>query len=120
MPLAFLADENVEMDIVDRLRSLGHVAVHASELSHGRPDAAVLHAASQAGQVLITNDKDFGELVFRKHHRTAGVILIRLPGRLPSDKARLVAQSVQRYLGELLGAFVVVGPRTVRVRRMPG
>ena len=80
MPLAFLADENVEMDIVDRLKSVGHVAVHASELSHGRPDAAVPHAASQAGQVLITNDKDFGELVFRRHHRTAGVILIRLGG----------------------------------------
>ncbi len=48
MALAFLADENVEMDIVDPLKSLGHIAVYASELSHGRPDTAVLKAASLA------------------------------------------------------------------------
>lgn len=99
MNLAFLAGENVEIDIVDRLKSLGHIATHASERSPGRPDTAVLQAASQAGQVLITNDKDFGELVFRKHHRSAGVI--------------------QRYGGELLGAFVVIGLRTIRLRRVP-
>ena len=119
MALAFLADENVEMDIVDRLKSLGHIAVHASELTPGRPDTAVLRAASQAGKVLITNDKDFGELVFRRHHRSAGVILVRLPGRPPATKARLVAHAVQRYGEELLGAFVVIGPRTIRLRRVP-
>jgi predicted nuclease of predicted toxin-antitoxin system len=117
--LAFLADENVEIDIVDRLKSLGHTAAHASEVSPGRPDTAVLQAASLAGQVLITNDKDFGELVFRKHHRSAGVILLRLPGRSPATKARLVADAIQRYGGELLGAFVVIGPRTIRLRRVP-
>lgn len=120
MALAFIADENVEVDIVDRLRTLGHTAVHASGLFPGRPDTAVLQAASQAGQILITNDKDFGELVFRKHHRSAGVILLRLPGRPPATKARLVARVVQRFSGELLGAFVVIGPRTVRLRKAPG
>lgn len=49
MNLAFLADENVEIDIVDRLKSLGHTAAHASELSHGRPDTAMLQAASHLG-----------------------------------------------------------------------
>ncbi len=49
MDLAFLADENVEMDIVDRLNSLGYVAAHASELTPGRPDSAMLQAASRAG-----------------------------------------------------------------------
>jgi predicted nuclease of predicted toxin-antitoxin system len=117
--LAFLADENVETDVVDRLNSLGYLAVRTSALSPGRPDTAVLQAASQAGQVLITSDKDFGELVFRRHHRSAGVILLRLPGRSPDYKARLVADTVQRYGGELLGAFVVIGLRTIRLRRMP-
>ena len=119
MDLAFLADENVEMDVGDRLRPLGHIAVHASELSRCHPDAAVLGAASQAGQILITNDKDFGELVFRRHHSSTGVILVRLPGRPPATKAQLVANAVQRFGEQLLGAFVVIGPRTVRVRRVP-
>ena len=119
MALAFLADENIEMGIVDRLRSLGHTAVHASELSPGRPDAALLKAASEAGHVLITNDKDFGELVFRRHHSSTGVILIRLPGRPHATKARLVVHAVHRLGEQLLGAFVVIGPRTVRVRRVP-
>ena len=58
MSLFFLADENVEADIVQRLASLGYSAVHVSETSRGSPDAALLEAASRAGQVLITNDKD--------------------------------------------------------------
>lgn len=119
MSLAFLADENVETEIVQQLSALGYRATHTSGSSPGSPDAAILEAASDAGQVLVTNDKDFGELVFRKHHRSAGVILVRLPGRSPDTKARLVAQAVQRYGDRLLGAFVVIGPRTIRLRRVP-
>jgi hypothetical protein len=48
--LTFLADENVELEIVDRLKSMGHIAMHNSELSPGRPDTAVLQIASQAGR----------------------------------------------------------------------
>jgi predicted nuclease of predicted toxin-antitoxin system len=117
--LVFLADENVEADIVQRLASIGYSTVHVSESSPGSPDAAILEAASSSGQVLITDDKDFGELVFRKHHRSTGVILVRLPGQAPTIKARLVAQAVQRYEERLLGAFLVIGPKTVRLRRVP-
>jgi predicted nuclease of predicted toxin-antitoxin system len=114
----FLVDENVEWEIVDRPRSLGHAAVHASEISPGLPDNEILKVASRAGQVLLTNDKDFGELVFRKNHPSTGVILVRLPGLPPVTKARLVAQAVQRYARQLLGAFVVTGPRTTRLRKL--
>jgi len=118
--LAFLADENVETEIVQRLIARGYPVTHVSELSPGSSDAKILEAASRAGQVLVTNDKDFGELVFRRHHRSMGVILVRLPGRSPGIKARLVAQAVERYGERLQGAFAVIGPRTLRLRRVPG
>ena len=93
MNLAFLADENVETDIVDRLKSLGHTVAYASEMSPGRPDTAVLQAASQAGQVLITNDKDFGELVFR-----SDLVLVAESSRLPRPDSNRRLRGVETTL----------------------
>jgi predicted nuclease of predicted toxin-antitoxin system len=116
--LSFVADENVETEVVDALRSLGHGVAHASESASGEPDADLLDAAAARGCVLDTNDKDFGDLVFRQHRPSSGVILVRLPGRPASVKARLVAQAVVRHGERLLGAFLVIGTRTMRLRRI--
>ena len=119
MALSFVADENVETEVVDSLRAPGHSVVHASEAASGEPDADLLEAAATQGWVLVTNDKDFGDLVFRQRRSSSGVILVRLPGRPASVKARLVAQAVVRYGEGLLGAFLVIGTRTMRLRRIP-
>ena len=119
MGLAFLADENVETDVVDALRSLGHRVTHAAETASGESDAVLLEAATREGCVPNTNDKDIGDLVFRQHRAASGVILVRLPGRPATTKARLVRQAVVRYGHDLLGAFLVIGSRTMRLRRIP-
>lgn len=77
-----MADENLDAPIVNRLRQDGHFVLYVMELEPGISDDDVLDIASKEGCLLITSDKDFGELVFRLQRITAGVILVRLAGTL--------------------------------------
>lgn len=82
-----LADESVDRPIVDRLRQDGHSVRYIAESDPGIHDDAVLDQANRSGDVLITADKDFSELVFRMGRIHTGVILIRLAGLSAEMKA---------------------------------
>ena len=75
-----LADENIDRSIVERLRADGHAVDWISELSPSVSDEVVLQRAADSGAVLVTEDKDFGELVYRRGLSHAGVLLVRLEG----------------------------------------
>jgi predicted nuclease of predicted toxin-antitoxin system len=65
--MKFVADENIDRQIVDRLRQDGHIVMSVAEMDPGISDDVVLDLANQEGSLLLTADKDFGELVFRQH-----------------------------------------------------
>ena len=67
--------------------------------------------------MLITADKDFGELVFRQGQASTGVLPIRLWGLGPAMKAAVVSESIQEHGQELAGAFAVLSPGNIRIRR---
>jgi len=112
-----LADENVDRAIVDRLREDGHEVRYVAEMEPGISDDFVLDEARREGAVLLTADKDFGEVVWRQRHLTTGVVLIRLAGLPPARKAEIVSGVIREHGSELLQAFAVITPRAVRVRR---
>ncbi len=114
----FLADEGVEREIVDSLRHLGHTVLYVAEMSPGVSDDDVLDQANDASAVLITADKDFGELVFRQKRIHRGVILTRLDGLSGETKARTMAAVVTDFGDQLPEAFSVVSHGTVRIRRL--
>ncbi len=60
-----MADECVDQQIVDRLRGEGHKVLYIAEMAPSIPDEKVLENANQNNALLLTADKDFGELVFR-------------------------------------------------------
>ncbi len=70
-----LADENIPSHLVRQLRGLGHDVRYAAELEPGLNDEEWLDAARHDDRTLITDDKDFGELVFRRRMLTCGVVL---------------------------------------------
>jgi predicted nuclease of predicted toxin-antitoxin system len=106
----FLADESVDRQIVDHLRQDGHIA----EMEPGISDDRVLDLASQEADVLLTADKDFGELVFRQGRLTFGILLVRLAGLLLVRKADIVVSAVSQHGAELPGAFAVLTARSLR------
>jgi predicted nuclease of predicted toxin-antitoxin system len=75
--VTFLADEGVDRQIVERLRLDGHQVAYVAEMSPGITDETVLMEGRDSASILITADKDFGELVFRRRRTTTGVLLIR-------------------------------------------
>lgn len=115
-PARFLADENVDRSIVEVLRLDGHDVHWIAELATGVDDDTVLGMAESEQRILLTADKDFGELVFRVRRITTGVVLVRLAGLTSSRKAEIVSAVVGDHLGEMPGAFTVIEPGHVRIR----
>jgi predicted nuclease of predicted toxin-antitoxin system len=113
----FLADECIDRQIVDRLRRDGHRIQFVGELDPGISDDAVLAISNETTSVLISADTDFGELVFRQGRLHSGVLLIRLEGKHPDEKADLVSAAITARGTELAGNFSVLTDRSFRVRR---
>lgn len=60
-----VADESLDREIVERLRRDGHAVKYVAEMDAGISDDAVIGLANRDSAILVTADKDFGELVFR-------------------------------------------------------
>ena len=117
--MMLFADESVDRPIVERLRHEGHDTLYVAELSPSITDDDVLREANSRDALLLTEDKDFGELVYRLARVHAGVVLIRLAGLPPLTKADTVAKVLQDHGSELPGAFTVISPGAVRIRKPP-
>ena len=115
-----LADESVEIHVVLALRAIGLAVAYVAETNHGATDEAVLEAARTHGAILLTADKDFGELVFRQGRASRGVVLLRLAGVPAGQKAQLVASAFRAHGDELREGFTVVTRSGMRIRRGPG
>jgi len=114
--LKLVADESVDRQIVDRLRQDGHAVWYVAEMATGIGDQAVLGMANREEAVLLTADKDFGELVYRQRLVNPGVILVRLSGVPPEAKAETVAKAINLHSAEFAHGFAVISPAAIRVR----
>lgn len=110
------ADESVNQPIVERLRQAGHLVLAVAELAPSISDEEVLTLANGSHSILLTADKDFGELVFRLKRVANGVILIRLKGLSLDAQSDLVVNTIASYIDELAGNFTVVTPGNIRIR----
>lgn len=110
------ADESVDRQIVDHLRQDGHHIPSVAEMEPGISDDVVLERATLESAILLTADKDFGELVFRQNRLSHGVILIRLAGLSPERKAQIVATAIHLHEKELDHMFSVITANSVRIR----
>ena len=115
--MKIVADENIDAPIVDRLRLDGHAVTAIAEAHRGAPDEEVLAIANAAGAVLLTADRDFDELVFRLHQANEGVVLVRLAGQSCEAKVKLISDFFTRHEEEILGAFSVITPDLVQIRK---
>ena len=115
--MRFLLDQSTDARLGTYLRSLNHDATRiGAEYPSGLPDRTVLALAKREGRILITDDRDFGELVFRSKHSHAGVIYLRLNSyaELSLKIARL--DYVLTHYPTQLDQFLVVTLHRVRVR----
>ena len=118
--MTLLADESVERQVVARLREDGFHVLYVAEMEPGVTDDVVLERANHVAALLLTADKDFGELIFREARLAAGgVVLLRLAGLSSERKAEVVSAAFRDRQAEFAHSFSVVEPGRVRTRRHP-
>lgn len=117
--MRFVADESCDHRVVTALRDAGHDVLAIAETSRGLPDRDVLVLARRERRVLITEDRDFGQLVFAgAQPDNVGVLYLRCPESARPGLPKAVLALVSRLADALPRSFVVWSPRRVRVRRL--
>ena len=119
--IPIVADECVDDPIIDRLRADGYTVWSIGENIPSTPDLDVLREAIIRHSLLLTEDKDFGDLVMRDRHPAPyGIVLYRLPVTMPSSiKAALVAQAFASNDATFPGMFSVIDETKTRIRPLP-
>jgi predicted nuclease of predicted toxin-antitoxin system len=116
--MRLLANENFPRVAVEALRALGHDVPWVAEDCPSARDESVLELAVRGSRVLLTQDKDFGELAFRQGLPSrCGIVLFRIvpiPGRVAEIARKVLGQGA-----DFSGKFVVVEEGRIRERTLP-
>ncbi|MDX2282763.1 MAG: DUF5615 family PIN-like protein [Bacteroidia bacterium] len=115
----WLADESVDFRIVAYLRKCGYSVAAVAELAPGLRDEDVLKLAYEMGAMLITEDKDFGELTYRLRKPNHGIVLIRMSGVPAADRMSAIGRLMEQHLRDLSGKFTVISQDKIRIKAPP-
>lgn len=112
--MRLIVDESTGTAVVEHLRALGHDVLAVGELMPQAEDPDVLSRSVAESRVLVTNDKDFGELVFRQRQPHVGVLLLRLRDERPANRVRVAHAVLEGWADRLAGRFTVATESEVR------
>ena len=104
----FIANVNIEKPIVDFLIKKGFDVKWVTDIDKQMTDIRVCEIANNEQRVIITNDKDFGEIIFLQKKISYGIILLRVKGQNSSEKIFLLEKLLDKYPDKIINHFVVV------------
>lgn len=116
--MKFLTDENIGFGVINPLRKLGYDIQSILEISPGLSDTEVLAYANSEERILLTADKDFGELVYSKKLVHSGIILLRLENDSAKNKYNILRTLLKEHRKELEKSFTVVTEDKIRIRKI--
>ena len=114
--MRFLVDESAGTSISLFLQSLAHDVVSVADIAPQAADRDILARAVANDRTVVTNDKDFGTLVFRGGHPHRGVVLLRLQDESAANRVRVMANVLQQCNPILPNHFIVATEAHIRVR----
>jgi len=114
--LRFLADECCDTGLVASLREDGHDVLYVLERKPGVSDDEILFEGYNEERIIVTEDKDFGELVYRLKKPSKGIILIRMDVKERQMKWLRLKKLIENYEERLPGHFVVIDNQKYRFR----
>lgn len=115
--MRFLVDESTGPVFARWLSQKGYQVFSVYDQARGLDDELIIEKALAENWVLITNDKDFGEKVYRNHHAHRGVILVRLEDERAARKIVTLQNLLERYSDKLVDQYIVVTEKRVRFAR---
>lgn len=115
--MRFMVDESTGPCVANWLRDEGHEVFSVYEEARGADDDDLIEKAFAESWILVTNDKEFGEIVRRRGRPHKGLILLRLRDERSPNKIGKVRRLLEEYSRELPNNFVVVTETRVRFAR---
>lgn len=112
--MRFLVDECTGSKVAAWLRGEGHEVFSVFDDARGISDDEILEKAVDENWILITNDKDFGEMVFRERRGHHGVVFMRVEDERAANKIEVLRQLLKTYAEKLPEEFAVVSETKVR------
>jgi len=118
--MRFLVDECTGPKVARWMGEQGHEVFSVYEQTRGADDDHIIQQAFAEDRILITNDKDFGELIYRERRPHRGVIFLRLEDERAANKIAVLQRLLKAYADRLEDQFVVVTETRVRFARPEG
>jgi predicted nuclease of predicted toxin-antitoxin system len=115
--MRFLVDESTGPAVAEWLRENGHEVFSVFNEARGMRDVDIIQKAFTDNWILVTNDKDFGEKVYRERQPHKGIVLLRLEDERAFVKIEIIGRLLENYADRLSGQFVVVTESSVRFAR---
>jgi predicted nuclease of predicted toxin-antitoxin system len=112
----WLVDECVDAGLVTDLRAAGHDVVYIAEVAVAALDGEIIRLANADDRLLLTDDKDFGDLVFHRGASVPGVVLLRLHPALHALKRRRLRIAIERIGERMFGRYTIVEEARFRSR----
>ena len=113
--MRFLVDECTGSAVAKWLRGQGYEVFSVFDEARGATDKEILAKANSEDWILITNDKDFGEMIYREGHPHRGIIFLRLQSQRAATKVDVISRLLSAYAKQLPVAFVVATETQVRL-----
>jgi predicted nuclease of predicted toxin-antitoxin system len=117
--MRFLADESCDFAVVRALRASGYDITAVSEITPRAKDSNVISLAVREERILLTEDKDFGRLVYAHGQKTLGVIFLRYPNSARKQISKDVVKFVKQQRERLIGCFNTIQPGRIRIHQPP-
>jgi predicted nuclease of predicted toxin-antitoxin system len=114
--MQFIVDESAGTAVAEYLRGAGHDVLAVAEVMPQADDSDILARAVSEKRILVTNDKDFGELVFRSGQALYGVVLLRLHDESSANRVRVMKMVIEQHTDRLVDHFAVATEDSVRIR----
>lgn len=116
--MRFLVDECTGPKVARWLREQNHDVLSVFDDARGLDDQQIIELAFNENRIIITNDKDFGDLIFREFHSHCGVILLRLDNERFVNKIEVIRRLLDNFAEKLPNQFIVVSESQVRFARI--
>jgi predicted nuclease of predicted toxin-antitoxin system len=117
--MRWLVDECISASLVAQLRKAGHDVVYVAEFAPATDDVVILQRSVGERRLLLTEDKDFGDLVFGATERPSfGVVMLRIRDERAAMRWPRLSETIERFGEKLFGAFTVVGEARIRTRKI--
>jgi predicted nuclease of predicted toxin-antitoxin system len=114
--MKFLADENLEYSIISFLREKNVDIVAVRDIMKGAPNSEIIKYALENNLIILTSDKDFGELTFRLQKSNHGIILLRFSEINTIEKAKILWAAIEKIGNDAAGKFIVVQKNSIRIK----